>query len=398
MGAELGKRQPRHEEGTSPFPASPLYPLRRAWWCGVRRSTLPPHLARAFTAPVSLAGAANETERQILEVLQMQSVPCIQQALHAISQKLSKTALTIAARIFLEKSFAVKKKFLEDSEKFYGAKPATLSGNSKADLATINNWVKEATGGQISTMLSDLPENVMMILLNAVHFRGFWETKFDPLLTAPRTFHLNEEFTVSVETMKAQMHLSWFLMDSLDTAVARFPFKGNTSFVVLAPNYFERNFSRLLLEFYKANSQFHFPKERPTTVMMPKLNLQYHLNLNQALSRLGLGELFSSPNLRPIAEGPLFVSSIQHRAAVELGEDGVEASAATSVVMSRSRSDFDLNRPYVFVIYDDITEMPLFFGIIQNPSPSAPQQRKTKDCVQKDGELPQPCLKDSGKH
>lgn len=66
----------------------------------------------------------------------------------------------------------MKEQFLEDSEKFYGAKPATLSGNSEADLAVINTWVKDATHGQIPTMLTELPASVVMLLLNAVHFRG----------------------------------------------------------------------------------------------------------------------------------------------------------------------------------------------------------------------------------
>ncbi|XP_063002529.1 alpha-2-antiplasmin isoform X2 [Elgaria multicarinata webbii] len=358
-----------------------------------------------FFSPLSVSlalahlalGAANQTEKQLLEALRVELMPCIHQALHGMSQHLSKTALSIAARIYLEKGFLVKEKFLEDSERFYGAKPASLSGNNEADLAAINNWVKEATNGQISTMLSDLPANTVMLLLNAVHFQGFWETKFDPNLTEPRMFHLDDEFTVSVEMMKAQMLLSWFSVESLDIQVARFPFKGNTTLVVLLPNHVERNFSRLLPEFHKVNGQTAFPKERPTSVMMPKLHLQYHLDLNQALSHLGLGELFSSPNLRPIAEGPLFVSSIQHRAALELSEAGVEASAATSVAMSRSRSDFHLNRPFLFII-KDFTGIPLFLGSIRNPEPSAPKQGKTKDCVPiSDGESSLVCAKDPEK-
>lgn len=91
---------------------------------------------------------------------------------------------------------------------------------------------------------------------------------------------------------------------------------------------------------------------------------------------LGLGELFSSPDFRRIADVPLFVSSIQHQSALDLAEDGVEASAVTSVVMSRSISTFSLNRPFVFLIIEDTTGVPLFIGSIQNPDPSAPKQRK----------------------
>ncbi|XP_061461431.1 alpha-2-antiplasmin isoform X2 [Rhineura floridana] len=331
-------------------------------------------------------GAANQTEKQLLEALHMESVPCLHQALHGLSQHLGKAVLSIAAQLYLQKGFPFKEKFLEDSEKFYGAKPATLTGNSETDLATINNWVKEATDGQISTMLTELPASVVMVLLNAVHFQGFWKNKFDPLLTKPSVFHLDDEHTVSVEMMRARDYpLSWFTLESLDVKVARFPFKGNTSFVVVLPNHPERNFSRLLSDLSHRNLHGTFPKERPTIVKMPKLHLQYHLDLKQALSRLGLEELFSTPNFHPIAEGPLFVSSVHHRAALELAEAGVEASAVTSVMMSRSFSAFQINHPFFFIISEDITGIPLFLGTIRNPNPSAAPERKTKDCIQING-------------
>lgn len=66
----------------------------------------------------------------------------------------------------------MKQKFLEDSEKFYGAKPKTLSGISQDDLVAINNWVKEATHGQIPSFLKQLPEDTVMLLLNAIYFHG----------------------------------------------------------------------------------------------------------------------------------------------------------------------------------------------------------------------------------
>lgn len=68
--------------------------------------------------------------------------------------------------------FEVKQMFLEDSERFYKAKPVTLSGNNEADVVAINNWVKEATKGQIPSILSELPASTVMVLLNAVHFKG----------------------------------------------------------------------------------------------------------------------------------------------------------------------------------------------------------------------------------
>ncbi|KAL7976060.1 hypothetical protein Chor_009738 [Crotalus horridus] len=311
-------------------------------------------------------GAANETQKHLLEVLHMDSVPCLHQALREVTQHLHQTALSIAGRLFLKKGFPVKEKFLEASQRFYGAKPVLLSGNSTADLNAINSWVKEATNGKIPIMLTELPPNVLMVLLNAVYFQGFWKTKFDPLLTERSLFHLDKE-----------------------TAVAKFPFKGNTSFVAIVPNLDQQNFSQVLSEVLQHNLQTSFPEERSTRVKMPKLHLEDHTDLNEVLTRLapcpeegdelvasaGLGELFSVPDLSRLAEGPLTVSSIKHRAALELSEEGVKAAAATSVLGVRSASVFSLDRPFIFMITEDVTSIPLFMGTIRNPRPGAPVEK-----------------------
>ncbi|XP_039224200.1 alpha-2-antiplasmin-like [Crotalus tigris] len=322
-------------------------------------------------------GAANETQKHLLEVLHMDSVPCLHQALREVTQHLHQTALSIAGCLFLKKGFPVKDKFLEASQRFYGAKPVLLSGNSTADLNAINSWVKEATNGKIPIMLTELPPNVLMVLLNAVYFQGFWKTKFDPLLTERSLFHLDKETAVSVEMMKGHIFpLSWFTMESLEAEVAKFPFKGNTSFVAIVPSLDQqKNFAQVLSEVLQHNLQTSFPEEMSTRVKMPKLHLEDHMDLNEVLTRLGLGELFSVPDLSRLAEGPLTVSSIKHRAALELSEEGVKAAAATSVVGVRSASVFSLDRPFIFMITEDVTSIPLFMGTIRNPRPGAPVEK-----------------------
>ncbi|NXI55459.1 A2AP protein, partial [Chloroceryle aenea] len=326
-------------------------------------------------------GAANWTEKHLLEVMHLESVPCLHHLLGTLRRRLPESTLSLASRLYLQKGFEVKEKFLEDSEKFYGAKPMTLSGISEDDLVAINSWVKEATNGQIPTFLKQLPGNVVMLLLNAIHFHGFWRNKFDASFTEPDVFHLDNEFVVPVEMMKAQKYsLSWFTLESQDIQVAKFPFKNNMSFVAIVPNQYSWNTSHVLENFPYEQLCRLFPREVPTTVKIPKLKLDYHLELNKVLSQMGLRELFTSPNLQKITDEPVFVSSVQHQSALELKEDGVEASATTSVAISRSVSAFSLDRPFVFIIFEDETGIPLFIGSVQNPNPNAaPQIKETWD-------------------
>ncbi|XP_058710232.1 alpha-2-antiplasmin isoform X2 [Poecile atricapillus] len=355
----------------------------------LREVQLESNRANVVLSPLSIAlalshlalGAANQTEKHLLEVMHLESVPCLHHMLGTLRRRLTESTLSLGSRLYLQKGFEVKEKFLEDSEKFYGAKPMTLSGMSQDDLVAINNWVKEATHGQIPSFLQQLPENTVMLLLNAIYFHGFWRNKFNASFTGPDVFHLDSEFVVPVEMMRAAEYpLSWFTLESQDIQVAKFPFKSNVSFVVLVPNQNNWNTSHVLENFpYKELCRL-FRREVPTMVKFPKIKLDYKLELNQVLSQLGLQELFTSPNLQKITEEPLFVSSVQHQATLELKEDGVEASAATSIAVSRSFSTFSLDRPFVFIIFEDETGIPLFIGSVRNPSPdAAPQIREPWD-------------------
>lgn len=101
----------------------------------------------------------------------------------------------------------------------------------------------------------------------------------------------------------------------------------------------------------------------------------------------GLGELFSSPNLAGISEGPLLVSSVQHKSSIEINEEGAEASAATSVAVSRSNPSFTVNQPFFLALIDDATQTPLFLGIILNPNPSGAAVPLSSSVLDK-GEFP----------
>lgn len=323
-------------------------------------------------------GAQNQTLQRLLQALHVDSEPCLPHMLSRLCQDLGPGAFRLAARMYLQKGFPIKEDFLEQSERIFGAKPVSLTGRMEDDLENINHWVKEATEGKIENFLTELPHDMVLLLLNAIHFQGFWRNKFDPNLTKRDVFHLDEQFMVPVEMMQAHSYpLRWFLLEQPEMQVAHFPFKNNMSFVVLLPTRFEWNVSQVLANL--SWDSLHPPLlwERPTKVKLPKLRLKHQLDLMTTLSQLGLQELFQSPDLRRISDQGLVVSSIQHQSTMELSEAGVEAAAATGTAMSRmSLSAFSVNRPFLFFILEDTAGLPLFVGTVRNPNLAVPPEQK----------------------
>lgn len=347
-----------------------------------QRSSSPNLILSPLSVALALShltlGAQNQTLQRLLQVLHADSGPCLPHLLSRLCQDLGSGAFRLAARMYLKKGLPIKEDFLEQSEQLFGAKPMSLMGRKEDDLANINQWVKEATEGKIENFLSELPVDTVLLLLNAIHFQGFWRSKFDPSLTQRDSFHLDEQFTVPVDMMQAHTYpLRWFLLEQPEIQVAHFPFKNNMSFVVIVPTHFKWNVSEVL-----ANLSWdilHQPllRERPTKVQLPKLHLKCQLDLVGTLGQLGLQELFQDPDLRGISDQRLVVSGVQHQSTLELNEAGVEAAAATSVAMSRmSLSSFIVNRPFLFFVLEDTTSLPLFVGSVRNPNPGAQQERK----------------------
>lgn len=63
------------------------------------------------------------------------------------------------------------------------------------------------------------------------------------------------------------------------------------------------------------------------------------------------------------------MSGVLHASAIEISEEGVEASATTAVTATRSISHFSVNSPFFFALVDESSMVPLFMGVVTNPTP-----------------------------
>ncbi|NXU93725.1 IC1 inhibitor, partial [Xiphorhynchus elegans] len=106
----------------------------------------------------------------------------------ALQQLASSPGLFSAAQIFHHPELRLRPRFLNDSLRFYGARPQALSGNESLDLQSINSWVREASKGLLPSLLPALPPQPRLLLLSAVHLRAAWRTPLDPEKTVPLPF------------------------------------------------------------------------------------------------------------------------------------------------------------------------------------------------------------------
>jgi len=107
--------------------------------------------------------------------------------------------------------------------------------------------------------------------------------------------------------------------------------------------------------------------------VLPRFRVTMSLDLKVALQHLGVADLFDSrvcdlTGINPDAD--LFVSGAFHQTFVDVNERGVEAAAATAIVIGNEMVPprVVVDEPFYFLVRDRATGAPLFVGYVSDPS------------------------------
>ena len=153
------------------------------------------------------------------------------------------------------------------------------------------------------------------------------------------------------------------------------PFQGgDLSLLVVLP---ETSVDDTLRRFSVHNLRGAMDDMFPSTVnvALPKFTVEYETDLKEVLSTLGLRDLFSSAaDLSGFFSGNSpGLGAATHKAYIDVNEEGSEAAAATALVEFRMArplgpSQFICDRPFLFFIYDNLSDMILFMGSFKKPA------------------------------
>lgn len=109
-------------------------------------------------------------------------------------------------------------------------------------------------------------------------------------------------------------------------------------------------------------------------VHLPKFKLEEDYEMNEALAKLGMTDVFCAgkADLSGMnGDGGLFLSTVAHKAFVEVNEEGTEAAAATAGMINfcmLREEHFNADHPFLFFIRHNKTKSILFLGRYSSPS------------------------------
>lgn len=297
--------------------------------------------------------------------------------LKEFSEKLDdseKTDINLANSVWIRDNknmISVKQSFLEFADEYFDAE-VFLSPFNKSTVRDINSWVKEETDGMIKNIIDDIDALTVMYLINALSFEAEWESRYTD--TNERFIFTNkdgekERTTGMVSTER------YFLKDDNTTGFVK-PYKGDEfSFVVLLPNDdidIDSYVASLTGE--KIRGLLENKENVAVETVLPKFSFEYEISLNSPLKNMGLTYPFDSSlsdlsNLGSSDMGNLYVSNVLHKTFIEVAEKGTKAAAVTAVevkcesaMIAVERKEVKVDRPFVFMIIENSTDLPMFIG------------------------------------
>ena len=344
-------------------------------------------LVSPLSVMIALAMTANGARGDTLS--QMEAVIADNIGIQALNEYLSaymrelpsdeKYSLKLANSIWFrddEGRLSVENNFLQTNADYYGT-DIYKAAFDKQTLSDINGWVETKTDGMIKDILDGISEDSVMYLINALAFEAEWMTKYTAYDVTDGIFTLADGSTQKADMMNSMEY--GYLEDNMATGFIK-DYQGGYKFVALLPNEgisveeYVKALDEEMLVSLIANA-----REIQVEVSIPKFSYEYDIELNEGLKSLGMERAFDLEKadfsgMAVSSRGNICIGRVIHKTFIELNENGTKAGAATVVEMVDECYMFTphdiktviLDRPFVYMIVEGKTGLPIFMGTVMN--------------------------------
>ncbi|XP_032278480.1 serpin B4-like [Phoca vitulina] len=287
--------------------------------------------------------------------------------------------LNIANKLYGEKNYQFLQEYMDNVKKFYLTSVESVDFKYAAEESRkkINSWVESQTHEKIKDLFpKDSLKSAILVLVNAVYFKGQWDNKFDKKNTVEKEFWLNKDTSKCVQMMKQSNVFKFTSLEDMQAKILEIPYKGkDLSMILLLPDEVDglqkledQLTAEKLIEWTSSQNMSNYHVD----LYLPRFKVEKTYDLKDTLIALGMVDAFSTQraNLSGMTEkNNLMVSKVIHKSFVEVTEEGTEAASSTGVsviVTSAPTYSFHCDHPFLFFIKHNKTNSILFLGRVSS--------------------------------
>lgn len=338
-------------------------------------------LSISYALSMTVNGAKGDTRDAMLEALRLKgiSVDAINSSYKNLTRALlavdKQVLMSIANSVWIENDFTVKKSFTDILTDYYNADEKTFDINDASAPDKINAWIEDNTNGLIKKMVDKLNDNTVMLLINAIYFKGKWKSQFEESKTIQMPFFKSGGNQINVPMMKQKTDFSVY--EGNGFKLAEFPYgQGNFVMDVILPDE-QGGLSNTVASVSDEsfNAWLSMMNERETDVSFPRFKYGFKKTLKDVLTDMGMGIAFTDgADLSNITDQyDLLINEVTHQTYIETNEEGTEAAAATVVdigivSMPPPALVFKMDHPFIYIIRETTTNSIIFMGRVADPS------------------------------
>ncbi|GFI21504.1 hypothetical protein IMSAGC011_00274 [Lachnospiraceae bacterium] len=336
-------------------------------------------------------GANGATKEEFYNVLGNDMLPLSDDMMNRLPTTGDWMNLSIANSAWIDNKFVADATWLGTVKSLMDAEVFQDELSTEQTMDKINRWINDKTNGLIDTMITQpLDIQTRLVLFNTVYFKGKWELPFESQNTRKEDFYIQKgQGTANqVEMMNLYLtELEYIANDCMEGVILPYQKNdinndGTLAFIALKPTGEETIrdiYSKLTDEVISdllAKGQTEI-----VNLKLPKFEVTFDKKLNESLINIGLTECFEEQKAnfdqlgKTINNDTLYIDLVRQKAKIIVDEEGTEAAAATEVLMmdrgamliSDPREVY-FNEPFIYMIMDMQTDVPLFLGILDNPN------------------------------
>uniref|UniRef100_A0AC34G4Z5 Serpin domain-containing protein n=1 Tax=Panagrolaimus sp. ES5 TaxID=591445 RepID=A0AC34G4Z5_9BILA len=239
-------------------------------------------------------------------------------------------------------------------EEFDGKIQSINFDKSAAAVKEINKFVAEKTNKMIKKIITseEISSQTSVILINAIHFIGFWEKPFKNRKTHAFNSNPSRIIPMMSKELKAKED-DWNFQRGDGWACLGIPYKSRKAWLYIVLPYEENGLDSLIKKFDL--SLVEKCTERRKTgkmeIIISIISISSTIDLEKHLKALGIEDVFSDrADLTGMLKGTHRIEKAIHKAVIKIDEKGTEASAVTKTVMVARSGQHYFMQPIHFCI------------------------------------------------